>query len=33
MQCFERAKAHRSFNRTLRRTVRVEDSLARLYTS
>jgi predicted RNA-binding protein YlxR (DUF448 family) len=30
--CFERARAHRSFNRTLRRTVRVEESLARLYT-
>jgi predicted RNA-binding protein YlxR (DUF448 family) len=30
--CFERARASRGFNRTLRRTVRVEDSLARLYT-
>jgi uncharacterized protein len=30
--CFERAKASRGFNRTLRRTVRVEDSLTRLYT-
>ena len=30
--CFERAKAHRGFNRTLRKTVRVEDALARLYT-
>ena len=30
--CFEKAVAHRSFNRTLRRTVRVEQTLARLYT-
>ena len=30
--CFERASAHRGFNRTLRKTVRVEQSLARLYT-
>ena len=30
--CFERARASRGFNRTLRRTVRAEDSLARLYT-
>jgi predicted RNA-binding protein YlxR (DUF448 family) len=32
LACFERAQAHRGFNRTLRRTVRVEQSLARLYT-
>jgi predicted RNA-binding protein YlxR (DUF448 family) len=32
LACFERANAHRSFNRTLRRTVRVEETLARLYT-
>ena len=32
LACFERARAHRGFNRTLRKTVRVEDSLARLYT-
>jgi predicted RNA-binding protein YlxR (DUF448 family) len=30
--CFERAVAHRAFNRTLRRSVRVEESLTRLYT-
>jgi len=30
--CFERARTTRGFNRTLRRTVRAEDSLARLYT-
>jgi predicted RNA-binding protein YlxR (DUF448 family) len=32
LACFERARAHRSFNRTRRRNVRVEDTLARLYT-
>jgi predicted RNA-binding protein YlxR (DUF448 family) len=30
--CFERAHAHRSFNRALRRTVRVGPGLERLYT-
>ena len=30
--CFERARARRAFGRSLRRSVRVEDSLARLYT-
>ena len=30
--CFERAAANRSFARVLRRTVRVEPELARLYT-
>ena len=30
--CFERARASRGFARTLRRTVRVGDSLAQLYT-
>jgi predicted RNA-binding protein YlxR (DUF448 family) len=30
--CFERAVARRAFNRTLRRTVRVEPELASLYT-
>jgi predicted RNA-binding protein YlxR (DUF448 family) len=29
---FERAYAQRGFNRTLRKTVRVEEALARLYT-
>jgi predicted RNA-binding protein YlxR (DUF448 family) len=32
LQCFERALAHRSFARTLRRTVRVDPQLTRLYT-
>ena len=32
LACFERATAHRSFNRTLRATVRVDQELARLYT-
>jgi predicted RNA-binding protein YlxR (DUF448 family) len=32
LACFERAKAHRGFNRTLRKTVVVDDLLARLYT-
>ena len=30
--CFERALARRAFNRTLRRAVRVDPALARLYT-
>jgi predicted RNA-binding protein YlxR (DUF448 family) len=32
LQCFERACAGRGFNRVLRRTVRVDPDLARLYT-
>jgi predicted RNA-binding protein YlxR (DUF448 family) len=32
LACFERALARRAFARTLRRTVHVETSLARLYT-
>jgi predicted RNA-binding protein YlxR (DUF448 family) len=32
LACFERAIARRAFNRTLRRTVRVDPELARLYT-
>lgn len=32
LSCFERAAARRAFNRTLRRTVRIEPELARLYT-
>jgi predicted RNA-binding protein YlxR (DUF448 family) len=32
LQCFERAAARRAFSRTLRRTVRVEPGLERLYT-
>jgi predicted RNA-binding protein YlxR (DUF448 family) len=32
LACFERALAHRSFGRTLRRTVRVDPALTRLYT-
>jgi uncharacterized protein len=32
LACFERAYAHRGFNRTLRATVRVDPALARLYT-
>jgi predicted RNA-binding protein YlxR (DUF448 family) len=32
LACFERALARRAFNRVLRRTVRVEPELARLYT-
>jgi len=32
LSCFERAAARRAFNRTLRRSVRVEPELARLYT-
>ncbi len=30
--CFERARERRAFARSLRRTVRVEPELARLYT-
>jgi predicted RNA-binding protein YlxR (DUF448 family) len=32
LQCFERARAGRGFNRVLRRTVRVDPNLAQLYT-
>jgi predicted RNA-binding protein YlxR (DUF448 family) len=32
LACFERAVERRAFSRTLRRTVRVEPSLSRLYT-
>jgi len=32
LSCFERALAHRSFARTLRRSVRVDPGLTRLYT-
>jgi len=32
LPCFERARAHRGFARTLRTTVRVDPGLARLYT-
>jgi predicted RNA-binding protein YlxR (DUF448 family) len=32
LACFERATARRAFNRTLRRNVRVDPDLARLYT-
>jgi uncharacterized protein len=32
LSCFERALERRAFSRTLRRTVKVEPSLARLYT-
>jgi uncharacterized protein len=32
LSCFERALERRAFSRTLRRTVRVDPSLARLYT-
>jgi uncharacterized protein len=32
LACFERARARRAFNRTLRRTVRVDPALSRLYT-
>jgi predicted RNA-binding protein YlxR (DUF448 family) len=31
--CFERAAARRAFSRTLRRTVRADPSLSRLYTA
>jgi predicted RNA-binding protein YlxR (DUF448 family) len=33
LACFERATGRRAFARTLRRTVRVDRDLARLYTS
>jgi predicted RNA-binding protein YlxR (DUF448 family) len=32
LACFERAAGRRAFARTLRRTVRVDQGLARLYT-
>jgi predicted RNA-binding protein YlxR (DUF448 family) len=32
LPCFERARAHRAFARTLRATVQVDPGLARLYT-
>jgi predicted RNA-binding protein YlxR (DUF448 family) len=32
LACFERALTRRAFNRTLRRTVRVDPTLSRLYT-
>ena len=32
LSCFERAVARRAFNRTLRRTVRIDPELQRLYT-
>jgi uncharacterized protein len=32
LSCFERARARRAFSRVLRRTVRVEPELVRLYT-
>jgi predicted RNA-binding protein YlxR (DUF448 family) len=32
LACFERALDRRAFNRTLRRSVRVDPELARLYT-
>ncbi len=32
LSCFERALSRRAFNRTLKETVRVEPSLASLYT-
>jgi predicted RNA-binding protein YlxR (DUF448 family) len=32
LSCFERAAERRAFSRTLRRSVRVEPELARLYT-
>jgi predicted RNA-binding protein YlxR (DUF448 family) len=32
LPCFERAAARLAFNRILRRTVRVDPSLSRLYT-
>jgi predicted RNA-binding protein YlxR (DUF448 family) len=32
LACFERAAAQRSFSRVLRQAVRVDPSLARLYT-
>jgi predicted RNA-binding protein YlxR (DUF448 family) len=32
LACFERAASRRGFNRTLRQNVRVDPTLARLYT-
>ena len=32
LPCFERAVSRRAFNRTLKRSVRVDPALARLYT-
>jgi uncharacterized protein len=32
LACFERAVSRRAFNRTLKRNVRVDPALARLYT-
>ena len=32
LACFERAASRRAFNRALRRTVRLDPELARLYT-
>jgi predicted RNA-binding protein YlxR (DUF448 family) len=32
LSCFERAVSKNAFNRTLRRTVRVDPELSRLYT-
>jgi predicted RNA-binding protein YlxR (DUF448 family) len=32
LECFERAVSRRAFNRTLRRTVRIGQELASLYT-
>jgi len=32
LACFERARARRAFNRTLKTTLRVDPGLARLYT-
>ena len=32
LQCFERARVRRAFNRTLRQTVQVDPELSRLYT-
>jgi predicted RNA-binding protein YlxR (DUF448 family) len=33
LSCFERAASRRAFNRTLRRTVRVDPALTALYTA
>jgi predicted RNA-binding protein YlxR (DUF448 family) len=33
LACFERARARNAFNRTLKRTVRVDENLHSLYTS
>jgi uncharacterized protein len=33
LACFERAASRKAFNRTLKRTVRVDQELARLYTA